>query len=46
MFVPAEMRYLTIRRCAHWDYDALWMYNFQDGGEGREISQVIRFIFR
>ena len=32
------------RRCAHYDCDALWIQNFQDGGEGREISQVICFI--
>ena len=35
-----------IRQCAHCDCDALWMYNFQDGGEDREITQVICFIFR
>ena len=35
-----------IRRCAHYDCDALWIQNFQDGGEGREISQVICFIFQ
>ena len=34
------------RRCAHYDCDALWIQNFQDGGEGREISQVICFIFQ
>ena len=28
------------------DCDALWMQNFQDGGEGREISQVICFVFQ
>ena len=33
---------MEIRRCAHWNCDTL----FQDGGEGREISQVICFIFR
>ena len=27
-------------------WDALWIQNFQDGGEGREISQVICFIFQ
>ena len=32
--------------CAHYDYDALWMQNFQDDGEGREISQVICFVFQ
>ena len=37
--------YLNCRRCAHCDCDALWMKNFQDGGESREISQVICFIF-
>ena len=34
------------RRCAHYDCDALWIQNFQDGGEGGEISQVICFIFQ
>ena len=34
------------RRCAHYDCDALWILNFQDGGEGRDISQVICFIFQ
>ena len=37
---------LEIRWCAHYDCDALWIQNFQDGGEGREISQVICFIFQ
>ena len=32
------------RWCAHYDCDALWIQNFQDGGEGWEISQVICFI--
>ena len=27
--------------CAHYDYDALWMQNFQDDGEGREISLLV-----
>ena len=39
-------RPIAIRWCAHYDFDALWMANFQDGGEGREISQVICFIFQ
>ena len=34
------------RWCAHYDCDALWIQNFQDGGEGREIAQVICFIFQ
>ena len=25
------------RRCAHYDCDALWIQNFQDGGEGRDM---------
>ena len=25
---------LQHRRCAHYDCDALWIQNFQDGGEG------------
>ena len=33
------------RWCAHYDCDALWIQNFQDGCEGREILQVICFIF-
>ena len=36
----------TNRWCAHYDCDALWIPKFQDGGEGREISQVICFIFQ
>ena len=37
---------ITPGGCAHYDYDALWMQNFQDDGEGREISQVICFVFQ
>ena len=34
------------RWCAHYDCDALWMQNSQDGGEGREILQVTCFVFQ
>ena len=34
-----------LRRCAHYHCSPLWMHNFQDGGEGREISHVICFVF-
>ena len=37
---------VVFRWCAHYDRDALWNQNFQDGGEGREISQVICFTFQ
>ena len=33
-------RLFRFRWCAHYDYYALWMQKFQDGGEGREILQV------
>ena len=37
---------ITPRWRAHYDCDALWMQNFQDDGEGREIAQVICFVFQ
>ena len=39
-------RPIEIRWFAHYDCDTLWMQNFQDGGEGWEISQVICFVFQ
>ena len=44
--LPMSPLWLMFRRCAHYDCDALWIQNFQDGGEGREISQVICFVFQ
>ena len=41
-----ELSLAHIGWCAHYDCDALWIQNFQDGGEGREISQVVRFVFQ
>ena len=41
-----QMSLVMSRWCAHYDCNALWIQNFQDGGEGPEISQVICFIFQ